>query len=314
MREMILNQASLAVPAAAIAIIVPLLRDLARGMATLVSAKCVSSTLRSQDHWYSIQCAQNGNLFDALNQLRATGARDDAVFLMRLTQKMPLLTDLGNDVVGRLLGCQATMVDAPYGDALVLSSHINAVAVSFPLHAKWDNSQLEVTFEELTGAGEIEDATETIDNLARSIHAPAILARDRTRALAEVTARSIWRDRLQLFPHLILGPDVEEHLQALNPGLLQTAANRLAELNASAEAWAATGGGIPPWRCRVTPESERVMNNPHLREARRFHSVSGARVIFAWHARFGSSGRVHLRFDPTSTTVEIGYIGVHLPL
>ena len=64
----------------------------------------------------------------------------------------------------------------------------------------------------------------------------------------------------------------------------------------------------------VTPESTRVMRDPVLREARGFRSHRGTREIFEWHARFGSGGRIHLRFDPDSREVEIGYIGPHLPL
>jgi hypothetical protein len=43
-------------------------------------------------------------------------------------------------------------------------------------------------------------------------------------------------------------------------------------------------------------------------------SSQGTQKLFEWHARFGSSGRIHLRFDPSSYEVEIGYIGPHLPL
>ena len=42
-------------------------------------------------------------------------------------------------------------------------------------------------------------------------------------------------------------------------------------------------------------------------------SSLGTRETFEWHARFGD-GRIHLRFDPQSREVEIGYIGPHLPL
>lgn len=37
-------------------------------------------------------------------------------------------------------------------------------------------------------------------------------------------------------------------------------------------------------------------------------------MIFEWHARFGSGGRIHLRFDASIREVEIGYVGRHLPL
>ena len=64
----------------------------------------------------------------------------------------------------------------------------------------------------------------------------------------------------------------------------------------------------------MTPESSTVMKNHKLREERRFRSQTGAIELFEWHARFGSGGRIHLRFDPASREVEIGYIGNHLPI
>jgi hypothetical protein len=305
MRDMILNQASMAVPAPTLSAVVPLLRDIARGMAKLVEAKCASTILRSQEQWYDIKCARNGSLFDAIGELRATGARDDAVFLLRLAQKTPLLTDLGPETTGRLLGIEAVDVTQPYGDALVLCAQIGGIAVSLPLLAVWDNSTLTLTFAELLDSGEIEEAPETIDNLARLSHSTPILDRDRQRYLNEVTPLSIWKDRGRLFPHLLFSPDVEAQLRDLNPRLFDTVINRLADLDVAAQEWRKIGGPVPPWRSKVSPESASVMSDRNLREARRFRSVSGESAIFEWHARFGRKGRIHLRFDSATTSIEI---------
>ena len=135
----------------------------------------------------------------------------------------------------------------------------------------------------------------------------------RARCRIKVPA-DVWSERAAAFPHLSFGPDVEGQLKKLDLGRLTTVVNRLADLDEAASAWQGVGGAAPPWTCRVTPESESVMNSERLREARRFRSVCGERLLFEWHARFGSGGRIHLRFDASSRTVEIGYIGGHLPL
>ena len=62
---------------------------------------------------------------------------------------------------------------------------------------------------------------------------------------------------------------------------------------------------------RSNPSSKRSKD---VVAERRFRSHLGVRELFEWHARFGNSGRIHLRWDPKSREVEIGYIGNHLPL
>jgi hypothetical protein len=66
MREMIFNDASVAVPANSVREIAPLLADVARGMAILVTAKRVLPALRMRRHLYDVQCAADGTLFDAV--------------------------------------------------------------------------------------------------------------------------------------------------------------------------------------------------------------------------------------------------------
>lgn len=98
----------------------------------------------------------------------------------------------------------------------------------------------------------------------------------------------------------------------MDAGLLSVVMNRLAQLNEAAGEWDA--GPAPSWPCKVTPENETTMANRRLRQARVFRSTAGTYEIFEWHARFGAGGRIHMRFDATKLIVEIGYIGVHLPL
>ncbi len=105
---------------------------------------------------------------------------------------------------------------------------------------------------------------------------------------------------------------MEANLERLDSGLLSVVLKRLGHLDEAADQWET--GAAPAWPCKVTPESESTMNNPRYRRARIFRSVSGAREIFAWHARFGDSGRIHLRFEAREHIVEIGYIGMHLPI
>ena len=312
MREMILNHASLAPAAWRDAL--GFLSDLADGMARLVRGGAAQSTLRMSRSSHEIYWPDQKSLFDAVRQIGREGARDQSLFLMKLSEKAPLLSNLGPHVTGRFHMCGTRALPADDGAPLVLCVITDAIAVSFPSEPAWDRDRLAVDFEELLADGTMEEAREDIDNLARSAHAGLIVDRQVGRLRRRCSdAAELWERRRQMFPHLAFGQDVGDHLVRLNAGWLSTLVNRLGDLDDAAAAWADTGGDAPPWTCKVTPESTSVMNNERLREARRFKSVRGEPMLFEWHARFGSGARIHLRFDGRTRQIEIGYIGGHLP-
>ena len=158
----------------------------------------------------------------------------------------------------------------------------------------------------------IGQASEEIDQLTRSRHAGPICDRHRDRIRAGSGPVAYWENRGAIFPNLLFGPGVEENLKD-SSHLFHTIIRKLVDLNRSAEEWQAMGGPVPRWRTRVSPESTERMKNAHFRAARRFRSHRGTVETFEWHARYGDSGRIHLRFDPETREVEIGYIGPHLP-
>ena len=253
---MVLNHASLA--SAGQRETVERLPEVADGMASLVRDGVAKAILRMCRPTHEIYSRDGLSLHDAYLELRQRGARDQFLFLMRLSTKAPLDDQLGPEIRDRFLLCEAKALPAEDGAPLVLCALSDAISISVPSERVWD------------------------------------------------------QDRIR--PHLLFGPDVEEQLPELNAGWLRTLVRRLSDLDKAAEEWPDTGGAAPRWRTLVTPESERVMNNPTLREARRFRASNGEQVLFHWHARFGSGARIHLRFDARTYEIEIGYIGVHLPL
>ena len=313
MREMVLNHASLGSPDQHTA--VGWLKDVTAGMTLLVRDKIAEPSLRMRQSLWENLCLPNWSLWDALQELRKGGARDEFAFFSRLASKVPLLSDIDQEVADRFLACEAETLPPEDGEPLVLCAITDGIAVGFPSDAVWDCDQLTIRFNEMLPDGNIGEASEMIDNLTRSAHAQPICRRHRARLRHRFTNfRSLWKDKEQAFPNLIFGPDVERHLERLNTGDLQVVVKRLVSLDESAGEWRVTGGTMPSWTCNVTPESQPVMNDSRLREERRFRSHRGTRELFELHARFGSGGRIHLRIDPSSREVEIGYIGPHLPL
>lgn len=326
---MILNHASLT-PATWHAV-VDWLAGAATGMAGLVRGEAAHKMLRMSRSVAEISWPNGSSLFDAYLQLRQQGARDQFAFLMGLSAKAPLLSDVEPAVTDRFRMCEVKDVrtapgsdpDAAReaisllpndGEPLVLCAVGAGIAVSFPSQPVWGADRIQVVFDEMLPTETINQAEEEIDNLARPEHVNPILVRHRKRLRYQCTdAAGLWEKREQIFPNLVFGPDVEGHVAGLNAGWLSTLSNKLAALDETVEEWRNAGGDDPPWKTRVTPESASVRNNPTLREARRFRSTSGEAALFEWHARFGSGARIHLRFDAGRQQIEIGYIGGHLP-
>ena len=315
MRELVLNDASIAAADQSTAI--DWLADIAKGMSSFVINQVVQNTLRTSRPLQEIHYRDNSSLWEAIIALKQRGLMEEHRFLMRSSVKSPLTNELEQSVKDRFLSCEGKTFPPPAGNSLVLCAISDGIAVSFPSDLIWDRNLIKVDFYELKDdeSGEVseEETFEEIDNLARSDHAPPICERHRQSLRGQITsAEELWDSRKQAFPNLLFGPDIEDHLAKLNTGDLGTIVGKLASLNAAATEWPDAGGGAPQWKTKVTNESESLQNDAKKREKRRFRSYDGTSQLFLWHARFGDSGRIHLRFDPSSHEVEIGYIGPHL--
>ena len=257
----------------------------------------------------------NYSLAEAYQDLHRSGHHEEYRFLLSLYLKTPLLHEIGEQVKDRFLACEEKTLPPGDGDPLVLCAMDDGIAVGFPSASTWDRDRVTVRFNEMLPDQTIVEASEEIDQITRLAHADPICERHRERLLAGSDPSTLWENRQTVFPNLTFGPDVEHDLKE-QAHLFSTIVGKLVGLNRSAREWqeADDPAPAPTWQTNVTSESYSVKHNPRLREARKFLSHRGARELFLWHARFGDGGRIHLRFDPRSKEVEIGYIGSHLPL
>ena len=313
MREMVLNHASILAPESDRESVADWLKDLARGIARLVGDQVVQSSLRMAQGFHDTPCLPDYSLWAALHGLRAQGLLEEYLFLMRLAAKIPLLSEVEEEVGDRFLACEERTLTPPDGEPLVFCVITDGIAVGFPSAPEWDRDRVTVHFDELLPDEATEPTSEEIDQLTRAAHAGPICARHRDRLLAGSDPTTLWENREVAFPNLSFGPDVQNDLRKF-AHLHSTIVGKLTALDASAREWRGHGDPAPRWNTKVTSESRSVMTNPALREARRFRSHLGTREIFEWHARFGDHGRIHFRFDAESREVEIGYIGPHLPV
>ena len=310
---MVLNHASISAPAGNRGLVVDWLKDMAAGMAQITRDGVAQMSLRMCWSLYDTLCFPSHSLFDAYQDLRRTGAREEYQFLIRLVTKIPLLAQVELGIKDRFRSCEERTLPSSQGAPLMLCAIADGIAVGFPSDPIWDRDRLTVDFNELLPDESLKEVSEQIDNLTRAVHARPICDRHRIRFRTVSSAEELWLNRAVAFPHLIFGPDVRKNLER-SVNLLPTIIGKLTDLDKSAEEWRSASRPAPRWRTKVTPESSRVRGDPALLKTRRFPSQSGTQELFEWHARYGDGGRIHLRFDAKSREVEIGYIGPHLPL
>ena len=193
MREMILNHTSVQCPDRQTAI--GWLKDVSTGMAHLVSNKVVQSSLRMKHPEQEITCLPDYSLFDAYQDLRKNGARDEYGFLMRLSTKCPLLREVELDIKDRFQACEAKQLPSEDGEPLVFCAITDCIAVGFPSESVWDSDRLAVSFDELLPDASIEERCESIDNLTRFVHARLIYERHRETFLQFESPLALWEHR-----------------------------------------------------------------------------------------------------------------------
>lgn len=313
MREMIFNDASLApnswnATAATAAIV-----DIAQAMTLLVTEAGVTKGLRLSREISEIIIYGSCSLYDLLVKSRGLSAgREEIQFWLSLATKYPLYQELPVHVKDRFLGCSPAATPIGNHEGLLLCAIQSGVAISLPTDIAWQSDQLSVHFTEMLPDGSVVDAVENIDNIAGIVQAEKVVARHDTGRFSRATAANFWLIKEKLFPALLFGIGVEKNIADIGENQFATIMGCLQDLNRSAETWSKD---TPlKWRRKVTAESGSLMANKKLRETRCFKNRLGQSQLYEWHARYGSAGRIHLYADPVDFSVEVGYIGPHLPL
>ena len=105
MREMILNHSSVRRATKYLAEL--MLADLCIGMTALVQARCTAAILRSSVNIHEITISDGSTMFDVAQQLRLSGKRDEFLFFIRLSTKVPITKDVQTEFVEKFNRCEA---------------------------------------------------------------------------------------------------------------------------------------------------------------------------------------------------------------
>ncbi len=241
-------------------------------------------------------------------------------FLKSLETKQPLFetVDIESTVEVGLHGEDS-------GNRVLLAAfYFNTFLVSFTALSAWLNSHIQVWVLDLdTSPAQRE---EILLNLSNSVnldvhHDDLIMRRN---ALLS-TAKDIWLQRADLFPHItLLSNQIGTSLQSWSArqDILTKARDALNVLDLFCEKWLA--GDYVEYRheylrdlglaAEVSGESDSVIRNPKKKNERMFWLDDGRQVYCENHAKLPDGYRLHFYPDAANKRIYVAYLGSHLTL
>ena len=237
--------------------------------------------------------------------------RDQRLFFQRISTKMTFDRDISESVKDRFLLSEFRRQGRD-ASGLGLSYLLGTVAVSLRSEACWMKIRILLQYSWL----ELDESQHSMEIVALNIadHAQVKTVADEllTRAQSELSAapRSLVDRFRECFPHVYFGLDVETQLSLLPGDMLEPIIAKLIVLDGSVRDWRRAKTALPSLP-KVHGESAPTMQR--YGDRRRFRRPDGEMATYEPHAMVGNRYRIHFRVDQPRRTLEIGYIGKHLP-
>ena len=151
-----------------------------------------------------------------------------------------------------------------------------------------------------------------VDHVATLRHAKALTERRLQEVRGEIKPGSFWAFKDKAFPRISFGIDVATQISKLNTVIFPLLLKRLAELDERTAAWQRPAPDpFPPGVTQIKPETDKTMNK--YGTARNFRGADGQIHTYEEHLWIDTGHRIHIIRDRTTRSLEVGYIGHHLP-
>lgn len=244
-------------------------------------------------------------------------------FLKSLETKQPLFENVDIKSVGDVL--EVGLSGENSGKQVLLAAYYyETFLASFTALAAWAVSHIKVWVFELDATPEQRGATllNLSDSTSLGTHGDEL--RKRRNALLD-TAKDIWLQRADLFPHLTLLPNqIGTSLQGWSArrDVLLKARDALNVLESYSDKWLA--GEYVEYRheylrdiglaAEVSGESDSVNNDRKKKKERMFWLDDGRQVYCENHVKLPDGYRLHFYADPSNKRIYVAYLGPHLTL
>ncbi|PNI00100.1 hypothetical protein [Vibrio diazotrophicus] len=244
-------------------------------------------------------------------------------FLKSLETKQPLFETVDIESVGDTV--EVGLPEEGSGKQVLLAAfYFETFLASFTALAAWANSHIKVWVFELGATPE--QRGETLLNLSDSVslgvHGDEL--KQRRNALLK-TAKDIWLQRADLFPHITLLPNqIGTSLQgwSARQDVLLKARDALNVLESFNDKWLADE--YVEYRheylrdlglaAEVSGESDSVNNDPKKKKERMFWLDDGRHVYCENHVKLPDGYRLHFYADSANKRIYVAYLGPHLTL
>lgn len=249
--------------------------------------------------------------------------KDWCRFLKSLETKQPLFETVDIESIGNTveIGLPGESSGKP---VLLAAFYFETFLASFTALAAWANSHIKVWVFDLEATPHERD--ETLLNLSdsASLNAHGHELTRRRNALLK-TAKDIWSQSADLFPHLtLLSNQIGTSLQSWSArqDVLLKARDALNVLELFSKNWRA--GKYVEYRheylrdlglaAEVSGESDSVANDPKKKKGRMFWLDDGRQVYCENHVKLPDGYRLHFYADAANKRIYVAYLGPHLTL
>lgn len=237
--------------------------------------------------------------------------RDDRAFFLRITTKVALDREAYAAVKDRFRLSEFHLGDVD-ASGLGLSYLLKSVSISLNSHEYWRRVLIPIRHIWLDEHTNFQEAEVVALNLAEAEQAGMVTDEMASQAQADLaqSPRTLLTAIRPSFPHLGFGLDVEGQLLALSVDVFQPIIAKLVVLDGAIRDWRRDRPKLPSL---PMVHSESLPTMQEYGEQRIFRDSSGLRRSFKLHAMVGGAHRIHVRIDQRRRSLEVGYIGKHLP-
>lgn len=237
--------------------------------------------------------------------------RDLRHYFLKISTKMRFEQDVSEAVKEQFYLSEFHFHQQEAG-GLGLAWLLKTTAVSLPFEEYWLRTHIPVHRKWLENTGMEREEDVKVLNLSEMTHAPVVFDEltGKSQAVLRDEPVKLAERKADCFPHLTFGLDVDSQTTELSVEILRVAIAKLIVLDGAARNWRREMTEEPALP-KVNPESEATMQQ--YGNERQFRSASGEKKSFPLHVMLGNAYRIHLRIDKQNKSLEIGYIGEHLP-